>query len=687
LVVGGWLTVSAGHAQFRNQAAAPERLDCSSLACGDVLPGATHFEHPSGRAYATGFADADAEEPVGWVLLSTDVIDVPAYSGHPLVTLIGLRPDGVIAGARVVHHSEPILLVGIPEEALHSFVREYEGKRADARIVVGTAHDEESVAIDMISGATVTALAQNRTILDSARTVGAAVGVVDLAEATPGHFVEDDPPWTWARMVDEGVFGRLTVSESDMGGDSTDAFVDLWFTIADAPQVGRSLLGDADYEYHMDQLLGGQHLFVILGNGSSSFKGSAFVRGGIFDRVRVEQGLVELVFRDTDYVNLGAARAEGAPRFREGALFITRGARLDPGAPFELVFLGSRYDGRGGFTRDHREFSAEHQLPESVYHAEGSHDEPMWVQAWRNRAVDVVALTVFLLLVAAVFAARRWSTADSKRLRIIHLATMAISLAMVGVHLKAQPSVTQILTLLDSVVYEWRFDLFASEPLIFVMWIFTFVVSLVWGRGVFCGWVCPYGALSELIFEVGKKLKLEPRELPHAWHEKARWIRYVVLVGLVPVYFVDSVLAEQLAEIEPFKSTFFVPFWTRQWPFVVWWVALAVVAIVWYRPFCRYLCPLGAGLAILNNFRFLGPKRRKFCSSCKICTRGCEPKAIRVDGTIDQRECLMCMQCEANYRDEDVCPPLIGLGQLMRKAPSERSGKKLDELQEQVKDV
>ena len=44
--------------------------------------------------------------------------------------------------------------------------------------------------------------------------------------------------------------------------------------------------------------------FVILGMGSDSFKGSGFVRGGIFDRVRVEQGLNQLIFRDRDYFNL-----------------------------------------------------------------------------------------------------------------------------------------------------------------------------------------------------------------------------------------------------------------------------------------------------------------------------------------------------------------------------------------------
>jgi ferredoxin len=54
-----------------------------------------------------------------------------------------------------------------------------------------------------------------------------------------------------------------------------------------------------------------------------------------------------------------------------------------------------------------------------------------------------------------------------------------------------------------------------------------------------------------------------------------------------------------------------------------------------------------------------GPRRRRFCATCKICAPGCESRAIREDGTIDPRECLSCLDCEANYWNENVCPPLL----------------------------
>ena len=122
-----------------------------------------------------------------------------------------------------------------------------------------------------------------------------------------------------------------------------------------------------------------------------------------------------------------------------------------------------------------------------------------------------------------------------------------------------------------------------------------------------------------------------------------------------------------MAEVEPFKSTFYVLPWTRQWFFFAWWAVLLGASFVWWRPFCRYLCPLGAALALPSSFRISGPHRRAFCSSCTICTRGCEPRAIDKDGAIDSRDCLSCMECEANYRDQQVCPPLIGIERLLQK--------------------
>ena len=636
----------------------PKELTCEEgQPCSTVLPGAVRFERPEGKPYAVGYAEDGTA--VGWVVISNHVVDIKGYSGKPLSTLVGLDAEGVITGGRVVHHTEPILLVGIPTQKLHDFVDEHAGLHVDDKVVVG-GRNPDAHNVDIVSGATVTVLAESRTILDSARVLAQDVGVLKMRPRIAGEFV-DDAPWSWQRMLDEKALGHLRVTHADMGIEGDEDFVDLYFGLADVPQIGEPLVGEFLWRKAKAKLEEGEHLLVVFGNGTSSFKGSGFVRGGIFDRVRIEQGLRSVHFRDLDYTNLSSPRAEGVPSFKEGALFVAREGQLDPGQAFEFVFLGNTFDLKGGFSRDFHTFEGSWRAPESIYRLTGPDpDQAIWRAAWSARPWTLAGVVLYLVALIGVFAGRRWTAGRMKRLERIHTGFLIVTFVVLGLGLSLQPSVTQLLTLAGSITGEWRWGLFLSDPLLFTSWVFIAGVTLVWGRGVFCGWSCPYGALNELLFKLGRVLKLPEYEFPDAVHFKARFVRYAIFGVLLTAYLIDPETGERMAEVEPFKSTFFVPPWSRHVLLFGYWIVLLGASLVWYRPFCRYLCPLGAALAIPSSIRLSGPYRRDFCSKgCQICPRGCEPRAIRKDGSIDPRECLNCWECEANYYDDEVCPPLV----------------------------
>jgi NosR/NirI family transcriptional regulator, nitrous oxide reductase regulator len=654
----------------------PQKLSCHSaqqlMRCQSILQGAVHFESVENTPYQAGYNEDGTL--VGWLVLSTDIVDIQAYSGKPLVTLVGVAPTGVILGAQVIHHSEPILLLGIPELALSEFVDWYVGKHVSSKIVVGFSDESGVDFVDGISGATVTALAQNQTILDATRQLSRDVGVLAIHEKSEGHFIETSKPLSWKEMESQGVFGRLYVSKSQMGrtikpGDHGQ-FINLWYTIADAPQVGRAIFGDNEYNWLRGQQKKGEHLFVILGSGSSSFKGSGFVRGGIFDRVRVEQGLRQIIFRDTDYRNLSTVHAKGAPRFKEGGVFFTRDAKLRASEPFNLLFMGSRYDGKGGFSRAFHSFSTTHQLPSTIYKTTSSTSlggDAIYKQSWRLRGGRAIVLCFFLLMVMLIFACKVKMTKKSTFVSNIHLLVLSISL-LFGILYKAQPSITQLLTLLDGTFNGCRWSLYLSEPIIFVSWISIMIITLIWGRGAFCGWLCPFGALTEFLFKVGRVFKFPNISLPNHIQKKLKWLRYVLLAILIITFLYSTELGEILCEIEPFKTSFLVYPWTRQWGFIMWWVILLSLSTINFRPFCHYLCPLGAGLTIPTMLALKTLPRRVACQTCKICRKGCESKAFRPDGSIDSLQCLYCLKCEVNYYDSKVCPPLVGINTLIKLA-------------------
>ena len=118
------------------------------------MPGADSFSPRKGRpSYVEAHAGTGADRRlVGYVFLSTDIVDIPAYSGKPVVTLIGMDTKGIITGVKVLkHRADPA--AGIPESALDRFIAQYVGKYAGDKIEVGKAGAQPAMSASMRSAA------------------------------------------------------------------------------------------------------------------------------------------------------------------------------------------------------------------------------------------------------------------------------------------------------------------------------------------------------------------------------------------------------------------------------------------------------------------------------------------------------------------------------------------------------
>ncbi|MFX8137404.1 hypothetical protein ABTL00_19455, partial [Acinetobacter baumannii] len=80
-----------------------------------------------------------------------------------------------------------------------------------------------------------------------------------------------------------------------------------------------------------------------------------------------------------------------------------------------------------------------------------------------------------------------------------------------------------------------------------------------------------------------------------------------------------------------------------------------------YKGFCRYLCPLGAGLNLLGRVRLLRwiPRRAECGTPCQTCRHRCDYQAIRPNGAIVYEECFQCLDCVAIHDSPQRCAPLI----------------------------
>jgi NosR/NirI family nitrous oxide reductase transcriptional regulator len=189
---------------------------------------------------------------------------------------------------------------------------------------------------------------------------------------------------------------------------------------------------------------------------------------------------------------------------------------------------------------------------------------------------------------------------------------------------------------------------------------FVIVGFFIWGRGVFCGWLCPFGALQELLAKLAQRLGVAQISLSHRLQRRLWPLKYVVLAGLMVAALQSATALGIAAEVEPFKTAITLQF-ARPWPFVLYVVLLLVAGLFVERAFCRFLCPLGAIMALGGKLRLISAlKRRSECGSpCQLCARRCPIQAIAPDGRIDMDECFYCLDCQIIYYDVSACPPLV----------------------------
>ena len=285
---------------------------------------------------------------------------------------------------------------------------------------------------------------------------------------------------------------------------------------------------------------------------------------------------------------------------------------------------------------------------------------PDWRSEWQAQRVGVAVLALTLAALLGVLLLQDRIVRRPRLHLILRVGFLAWTLGWVGWVAGAQLSVIHVINWIQSVALgvDWAF--FLMEPLIFMISAFVVISAVLWGRAAFCGWLCPFGALQESLARLARRLGVPQIIVPAALAQRLGVVKYLAFLILVGLTFYSIELAYAASVIEPFKTAITFRF-DAPWPGVVYALVLLGLAMTIERFYCRFVCPLGAGLAILgriNMFDWL--KRRVECGNpCGQCKSVCPVGAIRDDGSIDMNECFYCLDCQVVYYDTHQCPPLI----------------------------
>ena len=624
-------------------------------------------------------------ETAGWAFLTSDFVGTTGYSGKPIHVVAAISPDAVLTGVQLVEHSEPIVLIGIPDAKMRRLTESYSG--IDLRVEAaegGSAHD-----LDIISGATVTVMVIDDSVIRAGLKVARTLALGGLApEAASGPDRKVDMARAdmldWAVLAGDGSVRALSLDVSQVNaafeatgdpkaiarperGAPEDTFIDLRAAPVSVPSIGLSLLGEAEYANLTEWIGEGGHAILVAGRGRYSFKGSGYVRGGIFDRFQLIQGDRSIRFFDRDHKRLGDLAAEGAPAFTELDLFrIPADAEFAPGEPWRLQLLVQR--AVGAVDKRFLTFDLGYRLPERYLlppAPEAETDEAeakaaLWQRVWHDRRFEIAGLAAMLALLTLIFFFQRQVTRNARAYFWLRMGFLTATLFFLGWYANAQLSVVNLMALFGSLRTGFAWDAFLLDPLVFILWFSVAAALIFWGRGAYCGWLCPFGALQELTNRIARALRVPQWELPWGLHERLWPVKYALFLGLFGISLASIPLAETFAEVEPFKTAIVLKF-VREWPFVVFAVALLAAGLFVERFFCRYLCPLGAALAIPARMRMFAWLRRYHeCGHpCQLCANECPVQAIHPTGEINPNECVNCLHCQVLYQSAVKCPVCI----------------------------
>src|SRR5690606_11614932 len=323
----------------------------------------------AGEIKAPGYRLATVAGQVrGAVFLPHEIKPIPAYSGRPIAVLVAVAPDATILGVRILQHEEPVLVVGVKGDDLARFTDQCAGLNSWAKVRVNAQSREDYQGIDGITGATITAMVLNRSIMVSAQTVAGALG-------WPAPRAEADTP---------------------------------------------------------------------------------------------------------------AAESRWAP--------------------------------------------------------------------WLERLPATIAMALALAVLLFILFFQDWLVRKTRLFRRLRIAYLVFTVVFIGYVFSAQLSIVNILGFIQTFKYGFTWETLILDPVIFLLWSFVAMSILFWGRGVFCGWLCPFGALQELVHKAATKLRFPSLQIPAAVHERMWTIKYIILIALVGVSLDSFDTAAAMAEVEPFKT-------------------------------------------------------------------------------------------------------------------------------------
>jgi transcriptional regulator of nitric oxide reductase len=631
----------------------------------------------------------------GYVFQTEPMAALPGFSGAPINVLVVLDLEGRFLDVQLLDHNEPIFVSGLGQAPFHAFFEQYRGHSISDSLVVGTPYGAgdgggQLVYLDGVTKATASIRIAHESVLAAALQV-AREKMQGIASGPPAY---PDPDYvevlTWDDLLTQGLITRRVATNAEVQAlfdgtvwedddpealDEPDApYLDLWIADVGPSSIARVLL-DEDTLEELDRFMSISTFdepILVIETARHGLVSEDFVRNTAPDWIGAQQDGFPVALRDADlFIELSDAVPDA---LQDGVAMILRTDRrlgFDPTREWTLSVDALREHGMFQPEIGSVQLTTTHVTAERFFARPAVVEKlPPWKEAILNRQTDLIVLAVVLTgLVAVLIAAQGW-LAGLAAFTPVRLGILAGILGFVGWWGQGQLSIVTPLAMLQTAIAGGSFAFLLYDPFSLLIWGVAILGFVLWGRGLFCGWLCPFGAMQEFAHHLGRMLRLPKIEPSALWDARLKSLKYVALAGLVAVTVFAPSYMDKAAEIEPFKTAI-TTFFVREWYYVAYAALWLVLGMFVFKGFCRYLCPLGALMAIGGVLRLRRwiPRRDECGSPCQLCRVKCNYEAIAPSGKIQYSECFQCLDCVTIHDDADQCVPLILKGRAARRAP------------------
>ncbi|MCT7664054.1 4Fe-4S binding protein [Shinella kummerowiae] len=653
-------------------------LDRDALA-GLIVPPYALGEPVNEKGVWTLLNSGGAE--AGYVFETGPLAPLPGFSGAPINMLVTIDRDGRFLDVRLIAHNEPIFVSGLGEAPLRAFLEQYRGHSIREALVVGTPYGEAGGGSDLVYLDGVTkATASVRIAHESILAATLAVAREKMQGVASGPPVHPDPSidetFDWAELVKRGLARNLKVTNAELddgfkttiwarddpeaADDPQGLFLDLWVVDIGPPSIARAVLSEESFA-DLQRLLRvspDDEPMLIIDGGRHGLVSADFVRNTAPDRLAAVQDGLPVALRDADMM---VETRRDVPQGTTMVLRIDRRLGFDPTRDWILSAQAVRAHGmlkpEMGSVHFPLDLKAD---PAFFLRPQTSKALPPWQAAIVDRKWDVAGLGILLAGLIGAVGPGMHRLAAPTLLRPARLAFLGLMIGFVGWWGQGQLSIVTPLAALRAANSGGSLAVLLYDPFSLMVWGAAILGFVLWGRGLFCGWLCPFGAMQEFAHHAGRLLRLPQWNPSPIWDRRLKAGAWISLAGLVAVTFLAPEKIETAAEIEPFKTAVTTLF-QREWYYVAYAVFWLLLAATTFKGFCRYVCPLGAVMALggLLRTRSWIPRRAECGSPCQLCRVRCPYGAIRKTGEIAYSECFQCLDCVSIHDDAQQCVPLV----------------------------